>query len=73
MEEKIKKTLLKTTLENSPFDMEVFALKQLEKNTKRGRKNWHKNYPKILYKTSQFIDSQKLAMGANSVGNPAVS
>ena len=32
VEKKLKKILLKITLENSPFDMEVFALKQVEKN-----------------------------------------
>ena len=33
VEEKLKKSLSKNTLENSPFDMEVFALKQVEINT----------------------------------------
>jgi len=37
--EKLKKSLLKTLLINSPFDMEVLALKQMEINTKRCRKN----------------------------------
>ena len=33
--EKLKESLLKTLLKNSPFDMEVLALKQVEINTKR--------------------------------------
>ena len=39
VEEKLKKSLLKNTLENSPFDMEVFALKQVEKSSTRDEKN----------------------------------
>jgi len=35
-----KKSLLKSLLKNSPFDMEVLALKQVEKNPKRDEKNW---------------------------------
>jgi len=31
--EKLKKSLLKFTLENSPFDLEVLGLKQVEINT----------------------------------------
>ena len=31
--EKLKKSRLKITLENSPFDMKVLALKQVEINT----------------------------------------
>ena len=37
---KIKKSLLKTLLKNSPFDMNVLALKQVEKTSTIGRKNW---------------------------------
>ena len=33
VEKKLKKSLLKITLENYPFDMEVLALKQVEINT----------------------------------------
>jgi len=37
--EKLKKSLLKILLKNSPFDMEIFALKQVEKTSKRDGKN----------------------------------
>ena len=50
---KLNKSLLKNTLENSPFDMKVLALKQVEKNTKRDGKNWLWNPLEILYKTGQ--------------------
>ena len=36
--EKLKKSLLKNTLKNSPIDMKVLALKQVEKNPKRDGK-----------------------------------
>ena len=39
VEEKLKKSLLKITLENSPFDMEVLALKQVKKTSKIDGKN----------------------------------
>ena len=35
VEKKLKKSLLKNTLENSPFNMEVFTLKQVEKHLER--------------------------------------
>jgi len=38
--QKHKKSLLKNTFENSPFDMKVLAQKQMEKNPKRDGKNW---------------------------------
>ena len=41
--EKLKKTLLKILLINSPFDMEILALKQVEINIKRCMKNQLKN------------------------------
>jgi len=40
VEQKLKKSLLKNTLENSPFNMEVLALEQVEKTSKRDGKNW---------------------------------
>ena len=39
VEEKQKKSLLKTLLINFPFDMIVLALKQVEINTEIGREN----------------------------------
>jgi len=36
---KLKKNSFKKTLENSPFDMTILALKQVEINTKRYIKN----------------------------------
>ena len=37
---KLRKTLFQNTLENFPFDMEVLALKQVEKTSIIDRKNW---------------------------------
>ena len=37
---KTQKISFENTLEISPFAMEVFTLKQVEKNPKRDRKNW---------------------------------
>ena len=37
---KLKESLLKTLLKNSSFDMEVLALKQVEKTSTINRKNW---------------------------------
>ena len=39
VEKKLKKSLLKTLLINSPFDMKVLAQKHVEKNPKRDGKN----------------------------------
>jgi len=39
VEEKVKKSLLKITLKNSPFDIEELALKQVEKTSTRDGKN----------------------------------
>ena len=39
VEEKLKKSLLKILLKISPFDMEVFALKQVEKTSEIDEKN----------------------------------
>ena len=36
---KFKKSLLQNTLKNSPFDMEILALKYVDKTTDTGRKN----------------------------------
>ena len=53
MEEKFKKFLLKTLLKNTPFDMKVLALKQVEKISKIDGKNLLENPLKILCKTAQ--------------------
>jgi len=50
VEEKLKKTLLKTIkkilLINSPFDMKVLAQKYMEKSSKRDEKTGSKTSPK---------------------------
>ena len=43
MVKKLKKSLLKTTLKNSPFDIEELALKQVEKTSTRDGKNQLEN------------------------------
>ena len=38
-DEKLKESLLKTLLKNSPFDMKVLSLKQVEETSTIDRKN----------------------------------
>ena len=48
----LKKSLCKTLLINSPFDWKYLLSNLWRKTSCKGRKNWLKNSPKILWKTA---------------------
>ena len=50
---KTQEISFENALENSPLDMEILALKQVEKTSKRDGKNWLWNPLKILSKNGQ--------------------
>jgi len=50
---KTQEITFENTHENYPFDMEVLALKQVEKISTSDGKNWLSKSPKILFKTTQ--------------------